>query len=311
MLQTKIANIKLANCIYNASGPACSSLEELQALGQSAAGAILSKSATLAPRAGNPAPRYVDTPWGSINSMGLPNKGHAYYLAAAKELASFQKPYIVSLSGMSLADNLKMIAEMQEEENIAAIELNLSCPNLPGKPQTAYDFEQTEKVLAAVFAQNNKPLGVKLPPYFDLLHFEQMAQILNQFPLSFVSCINSIGNGLVIDWEKEETLIRPKDGFGGLGGDYIKATALANVRQFYLLLRPEISVVAVGGIKSGQDAFEHILCGAKAVQIGTHLMKTGPSCFAQISAELTAIMQAKGYQSIEDFRGKLKTAAPI
>ncbi|MCH2045620.1 MAG: dihydroorotate oxidase, partial [Saprospiraceae bacterium] len=185
--------------------------------------------------------------------------------------------------------------------------LNLSCPNVPGKPQTAYDFEQTERVLEAVSKFDKHPLGVKLPPYFDLIHFEAMANILNRYPIQFVTCINSIGNALIIDPQEERVVIRPKDGFGGLGGDYIKPTALANVRQFYLRLRDDIQVIACGGVKNAWDAFEHILCGAAAVQIGTQLMREGGECFGRLSAELKQIMQDKGYQSLSDFRGKLKT----
>jgi dihydroorotate dehydrogenase (fumarate) len=104
-------------------------------------------------------------------------------------------------------------------------------------------------------------------------------------------------------------VIKPKDGFGGIGGDYVKPTALANVRQFYTLLRKDIDVIGCGGVKNGQDAFEHILCGAKAVQIGTKLMQEGVDCFERISNELKALMQAKGYEKLEDFRGKLKSIA--
>ena len=92
-----------------------------------------------------------------------------------------------------------------------------------------------------------------------------------------------------------------------IGGDYIKPTALANVRIFSQLLRPSIAVIGCGGVKSGSDAFEHILCGATAVQIGTQLMKEGTDCFARIATELQQIMQQKGYTNINDFKGKLKT----
>eukprot|EP00959_Pyramimonas_sp_CCMP1952_P279910 5852224-Pyramimonas_sp.AAC.2 len=101
-------------------------------------------------------------------------------------------------------------------------------------------------------------------------------------------------------------MIKPKGGFGGLGGAYVKPVALANVRQFSQLLRDDIDVVGVGGVTSGTDAFELILCGAKAVQVGTKHWSEGASCFTRIANELQAIMESKGYTSIEDFRGKLK-----
>lgn len=112
---------------------------------------------------------------------------------------------------------------------------------------------------------------MKLPPYFDIVHFDQAAAVFNQFPLVFVNCVNSIGNGLYI--EDESVVIKPKNGFGGIGGDYIKPTALANVHAFYQRLKPEIQIIGTGGVKSGRDAFEHILCGASMVQVGTALQK--------------------------------------
>src|SRR5699024_5767891 len=126
------------------------------------------------------------------------------------------------------------------------------------------------------------------PPYFDNSHFDQIAKILNQFPLTFVTCINSVESGSWIN--DEPTAIKPQNGFGGIGGKYIKATALANVHALYKRLKPEISIIGVGGISNGRDAFEHILCGADMVQIGTSLPGVGPNAkFTQIINELEAI----------------------
>lgn len=134
-----------------------------------------------------------------------------------------------------------------------------------------------------------------------------MAEILNLFPLTYVNSINSIGNGLYIDTQKEAVVIKPKEGFGGLGGEYVKPTALANVRAFYTRLKPEIKIIGTGGIRNGQDAFEHLLCGATMLQIGTELHKEGPKIFDRITKELEQIMTEKGYRTIDEFRGKLKT----
>lgn len=306
-LSTRVGSLLLDRCLYNASGPRCTTKEDLHALGNSQSSAILCKSATLEERLGNPSPRYVETAWGSINSMGLPNKGYQFYKEIAASLQGYQKPYLMSVAGLSLENNLTMLQALQDNTPVAGIELNLSCPNVPGKPQTGYDFERTKEVLDQVCPLVQQPLGIKLPPYFDLIHFQQMADIINQYPVQFVTCVNSIGNGLVIDVDQEQVVIKPKQGFGGIGGDYIKPTALANVRQFYLLLRKDISVIGCGGVKSGQDVFEHILCGASAVQVGTQLMREGMGCFERLEQELKALMTKKGYASIEDFRGKLRS----
>ncbi|MGY3713497.1 dihydroorotate oxidase [Lactococcus petauri] len=306
--ETTFAHTKFANPFMNASGVHCMTIEDLQELEKSDAGAYITKSCTLEKREGNPSPRYVDLALGSINSMGLPNLGFDYYLDYVLEVQQNQdKPTFFSIAGMSPEENLEMLDRIQKSAFSGITELNLSCPNVPGKPQLAYDFQATEQLLEKVFAFFKKPLGVKLPPYFDLAHFDQMADILNKFPLTYVNSVNSVGNALYIDTEEESVVIKPKNGFGGLGGQYIKPTALANVRAFYTRLKPEIQIIGTGGIETGQDAFEHLLCGASMLQIGTALHKEGPEIFPRIIRELQEIMDKKGYQSIDEFRGKLKS----
>lgn len=310
-LTTKFFDATYSNPLMNASGVYCMSVEELEELDhKSHAGAFITKSSTPQFRQGNPEPRYYSVPLGSINSMGLPNKGFDYYLDyVLKRQASDNdnKPVFFSVAGMSIADNLEMLHKLQDSEFNGFTELNLSCPNVPGKPQVAYDFDLTLEILTQVFSFFKKPLGVKLPPYFDFAHFDTMASILNKFPLAYINCINSVGNGLYIDIESETVVVKPKNGFGGIGGDYVKPTALANVRAFQQRLKPEIKIIGTGGIKSGQDAFEHLLCGATMLQIGTQLMKEGPACFTRIEAELKQIMEKKNYKTIDEFRGKLKS----
>ena len=302
---TTIGNFAFDNCLMNAAGVCCMTRQELAEIEASAAGSFVTKTGTLEERQGNPEPRYSDTALGSINSMGLPNLGFQYYLDYVIELQDQpqSKNHFLSLVGLSPEETHIILKAVQASEYQGLVELNLSCPNVPGKPQIAYDFETTESILSEVFSYFTKPLGVKLPPYFDIVHFDQAAAVFNKYPLVFVNCINSIGNGLVI--EDETVVIKPKNGFGGIGGDYVKPTALANVHAFYQRLNSSIQIIGTGGVKSGRDAFEHILCGASMVQIGTALHQEGPSIFERITNELKAIMIEKGYQSLEDFRGKL------
>ncbi|HBL2307380.1 TPA: dihydroorotate oxidase [Enterococcus faecium] len=310
-LETTFANHIFANPLMNASGVHCMTTQELDELAHSEAGAFITKSCTINERKGNPEPRYFDVPLGSINSMGLPNLGFSYYLEYALAYEKVQEnqnqPLFFSIAGMSVQENLEMLEKIEKSGFNGITELNLSCPNVPGKPQLAYDFKATYETLKEVFSIFSKPLGIKLPPYFDFAHFDQMADILNQFPLTYVNAINSVGNGLYIDTEQEAVVIKPKEGFGGIGGEYIKPTALANVRAFYTRLKPEIQIIGTGGIRTGQDAFEHLLCGASMLQIGTELHKEGPEIFSRIIKELTQIMSEKGYTSIDEFKGKLRT----
>ena len=305
-LRTQIAGFSFDNCLMNAAGVACMTVEELEEVRQSAAGSFVTKTATLEARVGNPEPRYRDVPLGSINSMGLPNQGIDYYLDYLLSLQESQpeRTFFLSLVGMSPDETHTLLKKVQNSGFKGITELNLSCPNVPGKPQIAYDFEATERILGGAFGYFDKPLGIKLPPYFDIVHFDQAAEVFNRHPLKFVNCVNSIGNGMYI--EDESVVIRPKNGFGGIGGEYIKPTALANVHAFYQRLNPSIQIIGTGGVYSGRDAFEHILCGASMVQIGTALHQKGVEVFERVSLGLKAIMVQKGYETLEDFKGKLK-----
>lgn len=304
--KTSVAGISFDSFVFNASGPNDVTLEELTLIAQSDAAGIVMKTATLEPRQGNEEPRYVNVPLGSINSMGLPNLGYEAYIDIATKLkAMTKKPVIASLVGMKPED-IPVLMDAFMNSDVDLLELNLSCPNLKGKPQIAYDFDMTDQILKDVTKNMKKPLGLKLPPYFDPVHWEQAAQIIGKYPVNYLSCINSVGNTLIIDGEKEQPLIKPKGGFGGLGGDYVKPVALANVRAFSQLLGDKMSIIGVGGIKTGMDAFEFLLCGADAVQIGTQFMKEGAACFGRIDRELQEILSRKGYASVAEAKGKLK-----
>ncbi|GKY98416.1 hypothetical protein MPSEU_000799100 [Mayamaea pseudoterrestris] len=322
-LRTTLADITLETCVYNASGPRSGTSAALQRVAQSSAGAILTKSATLLSQNGNPLPRTWHHPDGlaSFNSEGLPNNGIDYYIAennideVMQGATDGKKPYIVSLSGLSLADNLEMlrrIASSPSRNKIAAIELNLACPNVIGKPIIGFDFDQMDMILnevsRLVTSLDLPPLGVKLPPYFDVYHFATVATLLNKYKttIRYVASINTIGNALAIDSESEAPCIKSNQGLAGLSGPAVKYTALANVYKLRQLLDTSIDVVGVGGVQSGRDAFELILVGATAVQVATCHWTEGPACFDRICRELMDLMQAKGYRTIPEFEGKVK-----
>ena len=207
-------------------------------------------------------------------------------------------------------DNLECFGRAAKTKGVSAVELNLACPNVIGHPIIAYDFDQLSTVLNAFKSHESigkVPLGIKLPPYFDGVHWQRACDIINEFDfIRFVVSTNTVGNALIVDTEAEQPLIRPNKGHGGLGGAVVKYTSLANVRKLRNLLRDDIDIIGVGGVSSGEDAFNLILCGATAVQIGTaHAVEKGP-VFARVGKELLEIMTRKGYNTVSDFRGKLK-----
>lgn len=289
----------------NAAGALCVTAEELHALGASGTGAIVTKSMTLEFRSGNPEPRYVSLSLGSINSMGLPNLGYQAYAELIPKLKQYGKPVIASVAGLAESDFVT-IATAINASGPDLIEVNLSCPNIPGKPQIGYDADASARLLRDVRRVIQVPMGVKLPPYFDPAHHQQMARVIERSGADFLSLINSVGNGLVVDPEREAVVIKPKGGFGGLGGPMIKPVALANVRAFWKLFQGRLPIVGTGGVMSGTDVFEHLLCGASAVQIGTALVDEGLGVFGRLERELSAVLARKGYKSADDCRGKLK-----
>jgi dihydroorotate dehydrogenase (fumarate) len=304
-LSTAIAGVAFPSCLMNAAGALCVTRDELVALGKSRTGAIVTKSMTVEARQGNPEPRYYGFPGGSINSMGLPNLGFKAYAELIPELKKFGKPVIASVAGLC-EDDFPTIATTINAAVPDLIEVNLSCPNIPGKPQIGYDPDASERLLKRVRKVTTVPMGVKLPPYFDPAHHAVMGNVIRSCGVDFLSTINSVGNGLVVDPELETVVIKPKGGFGGLGGRLIKPVALANVRAFYKLFEGRIPIIGTGGVVDGIDAFEHLLCGASAIQIGTVLVEEGLDVFRRLEAELAAILEKKGYRSVADCRGRVK-----
>ncbi|MCX6741891.1 MAG: dihydroorotate oxidase [Candidatus Pacearchaeota archaeon] len=312
--KTIVAGIAFDSYVMNASGVRDTTLEELKAIADSGSSAVVMKSSTMEPRQGNPEPRYAyfilgssrgREVQGSLQCMGLPNEGYRKYVKFARIIKTgCGKPVFASVAGLSEKDYPILVGAFQDGE-ADAIEVNVSCPNLEGKALIGYDFDQVRRILDKIPKQP-KPIGLKLPPYLEQRQIQEMADIVKKYGISFITCINSIPNALVIDGTQERPLIRPKKGLGALCGGCIKPVALGNVKMFYDILRGKVSIIGVGGISSGSDAFDFLLTGADAVQIGTCFEKQGPACFARINRELEEILERKGYKSIEQARGKLK-----
>ena len=318
-LETTVGGIPLSTCVYNASGPRSGASEALAKVAASSAGAVLSKSATLVDQKGNPLPRvwHSDDKIASMNSEGLPNKGIDYYISPTTidEIGCEPgKPYLVSISGKTLADNLVMLDRIAKtiddgEKRIAGVELNLACPNVIGKPIIAYDFDQLRDILETISKKKYTfVFGLKLPPYLDGKHLQEAASIINEYAgmVRYVVCINTIGNALSVDPIAEMPYISSNNGLAGLSGSAVKFTALANVRQMRQQLKSEIDVIGVGGINSGEDVFLFLLCGASAVQVGTCHWIEGAKCFDRIVEELKQLLKQKGYSSASECIGQLK-----
>lgn len=281
----RLKGLRFPNRIMNASGCWCTSANELIDLARSSSGAVVSKSCTVSARAGNPLPRYYHDDIMSINSTGLANNGCGFYCDMGSLLSKvgYDKPYIVSIAPLKDGDIEFLLHQVDATPTVDAIELNLSCPNITGKSQVGYDFEAVKRLLDGVFATRSKdakPLGVKLPAYFDKSHFTAIADVLKCYDIAFITCINSLGYGLVLS-DVLDPVIAPHQGVGGVGGKSILPFGLANVFHLHGLL-PHIPIIGCGGITTKKDVLRYFKAGASMVQIGTELIKQGPSVFDAI-----------------------------
>ena len=316
-IETRIGNIKLNSPFINASGCYCATHMELEELNASSSGAFITKTMTMMPREGNPEPRYFHNDTLSVNSMGLPNLGYSSYVEYSLVYKHIrQKPLLFSISPMSIPDTKSMLSQLaliRNDIDIKGIEFNISCPNIIGKGQMGYDMEQLDRFLEMLstspindISRNDLAIGLKMSPYFDKHQFQNTADILSKYPrLDFITCINGIGHGLVIDPLREQSVIQPNGGCGGLGGSIVKPIGLSNVKMFKSILGDKIDIIGCGGVSSGIDAFEYFLAGASAISVGTQLVKETPQVFNRLNGELIQIMKGKSYYKISDFKNKI------
>lgn len=310
--------LKIEPPIMNASGPASVTYEELEKLAKSASGAIVTKSMTHCPRIGNPEPRLkirLDNELGSLNSMGLNNLGYREYTELIPKLREYKKPVIASISSAPCEHNLSLeeqyleAAEALEKSGADMLEINLSTPNLTGIP-IAMDLENIKKILGPLKKAIKIPIGVKLPPYNNTLPlFEEVARLLMELEIDVAVTMNSEPNALDIDLKTKTKVIKPREGYGGLGGPCILPIALAEVHRFYKYFKRHGSAIQIwgcGGITKAEDAIKHFLAGASAIQIGTALLWHGPKIFKEIWEGVKAWLDENGCRSVEEIVGTVK-----
>lgn len=318
-ISTTIGHTYFKTCLWNAAGPRCTTLEELDTLSQcDANGAIVTKTCTLDTREGNVFPRVVCEDGSmSINSVGLANKGIDAYLGWIEDYKRdpSSKPVFLSVGGLSMKENKELLRKIRYA-NVQPdfVELNVSCPNLEGCSIVGYDFDSLKQYMNLltinIGLMRSKGIkiscGVKLPPYFDEKSFMEVSSLLNEFSdLDYITTINGVPNCLVVDTYTEDPVIKPKEGYGGVGGSITKPIGLANVSKFRKYLDSRIKIIGCGGICTGEDAFQYLLCGADAVETATQFLHEGESCFDRILKELQQIMREKEYENLKTFRGKL------
>jgi dihydroorotate dehydrogenase (NAD+) catalytic subunit len=253
--------------------------------------AFVSKTVTLAPRQGNPPPRLWELGAGMINSIGLPNKGLERYLAEdLPRLAELPVPLIVNVMGSSAEEVATLVSAFAERDAVAALELNVSCPNVKTGLLMGADPGETAALLDVVRRRTAKPVIVKLTP--NCASPAAVAAAAEQHGADSVSLVNTL-RGMALHPQ------RPGEpwlggGTGGVSGPAVRAIALAQVHE--VRARVRIPIIGMGGVQSGRHARDLLDAGADIVAVGTESFRD-PCAGARIAAELDQIAANSGMSS--------------
>ncbi len=244
--------------------------------------AFVSKTITLEPRQGNPPPRLWETPAGMINSIGLPNKGLEGFLASdLPELAELPVPLVVSVMGFGRDELARLVAAVGARDEVAMVELNVSCPNVETGLIMGADPAETALALERVRPETAKPLIVKLTP--NATDPGAVAAAAEAAGADAVSLVNTL-KGMALHPGTGEPWLGGRT--GGLSGPAIRAIALEQVAA--VASRVEIPVIGMGGIASGRQAADFMAAGASAVAVGTESFRD-PAAGRRVAAELAEL----------------------
>lgn len=263
-INVNIGALELKNPVMTASGTFGYGLEYADLVPLDEIGGIIVKGTTLNPREGNSYPRMAETAQGMLNCVGLQNKGVDYFCKKIYPLVKdIDTQMIVNVSGSSPEDYAECASRINELENIRAIELNISCPNVhDGGMAFGVTCEGASSVVRAVRKAYGKTLIVKLSP--NVTSITDIAKAVEAEGADSVSLINTL-MGTSIDIERRRFNL--SIGTGGLSGPCVKPVALRMVYQVANAVK--IPVIGLGGISTAEDAIEFLMAGATAIQIGT------------------------------------------
>ncbi|PIQ83941.1 MAG: dihydroorotate dehydrogenase B catalytic subunit [Candidatus Omnitrophica bacterium CG11_big_fil_rev_8_21_14_0_20_63_9] len=307
-LRISLGPLQLANPVLAAAGTLGYGVEFARALPLHELGAIVTKPLTLRPRGGSPPPRLAETPSGMLNAVGLQNIGLDAFLSdKLPALRAHRVPVIVSLLGESPEEAAQMAASIERADGAAAIELNLSCPNIrhgahagapPGFVWTAaQDAEATEAYVRAAVSSTRKPVIAKLSP--DVTDLVPIAQAAERAGAAALTIGNTFA-AMSIDAATRRSRLGAMT--GGLSGPAIRA--LAVYRVWYTARSVRLPIIGLGGVVRAEDAVEFFLAGATAVAVGTATF-ADPKAPVRVLRGLARCLARHGMTSIQQLRGAL------
>lgn len=298
-LEVKIGSVTFSNPVTVASGTFGHAekyydLEEVKKLG-----AVVPKTVTLPAQEGNPPVRIVETPSGMLNAIGIENPGADGFIE--KKLPGFKKigvPLIISILGHNDQEFEILARKFTQAGGFAALELNLSCPNLGHKTLVAQDPEATYRIVKLVKAIAQVPVIAKLAP--NVTDITVIAKAAEEAGADGLSLINTF-SGMVIDVEKQKSVLG--NFTGGLSGPAIRPLAVNIVYQ--TAQKVNIPIIAMGGIANADDALQFILAGATMVAVGT-MNFVNPRAPLEVLNGIKDYMKRHKVKDINDLRGKVK-----
>ncbi len=298
-LSVNIGNLNLKNPVMTASGTFGYGIEFQDFVPLDQIGGIIVKGTTLQHREGNPYPRMAETAQGMLNCVGLQNKGVDYFCNNIyPQIKDIDTQMIVNVSGNSPENYAECAARVNELENIRAIELNISCPNVKsGGMAFGVTCEGAASVVREVRKKYDKTLIVKLSP--NVTDITEIARAVEAEGADSVSLINTL-MGTSIDIEKR--CFNLSIGTGGLSGPCVKPVALRMVYQVAKAVK--IPVVGLGGISSAHDAIEFLMAGATAIEIGTANF-LDPAITVKVKDGINEWLDAHGCSSVQEIIGVL------
>ncbi|MBP3373865.1 MAG: dihydroorotate dehydrogenase [Bacteroidaceae bacterium] len=296
-LRVNIAGLQMKNPVMTASGTFGYGLEYADLVNLEDIGGIIVKGTTLHPRQGNPYPRMAETAMGMLNCVGLQNKGAAYFCEHIyPQIKDIRTNMIVNVSGNTPEDYADCAALIDGLDNIPAIELNISCPNVKhGGMAFGTSCEGAASVVRAVRRAYHKTLIVKLSP--NVTSVSDIALAVQDAGADAVSLINTL-MGMAIDAERRKRVL--SIGTGGLSGPAVKPVAL---RMVYEVARAvQVPVIGLGGISTATDAVEFLLAGASAIQIGTANF-VDPTVTVKVAQGINDYLERHGCASVSEIVG--------
>ncbi len=295
----QLKGLTLKNPVMTASGTFGYGEEYADFIDLTKIGGILVKGTTLNHREGNPYPRMAETPSGMLNAVGLQNKGIDYFIETIyPRIKDIDTNIIVNVSGSTIEDYCAVAEKVNALENIPAIELNVSCPNVKqGGMAFGVTCAGIEQVVTAVRKVYDKHLMVKLSP--NVTNIAELAMSAEASGADSVSLINTM-LGMAIDAETR----RPKLSTitGGLSGACVKPVALRMVWQVSKAVK--IPVIGLGGISSATDAIEFMLAGASAIEIGTANF-IDPAITVKVAQGIVEYCERHGFKNVSDLTGAM------